>query len=123
MGNGELIFFLPSSSIRYLGYINSGNTGIDINGGHGSPVSLPQLIVGKQHFRVLMVPVRTRLPLWGNINSDATEFDITSVTSEESESVAEIIHPSESNFKYCLIKPIVTAGISNCGVKPTFSRG
>ncbi len=123
MGNGELIFLLPSSSIFYLRYINSGNTGIDINGGHGSDVSLQLIGVEKQHCRVLMVPVRTRLPLWGNINSDATGFDITSVTSQESEFVAELLHPSESNFKYRRIKPIVTAGISNCGVKPTFSKG
>jgi len=71
MGNGELIFLLPSSSIRYIGYINSGNTGIDINGGHGSAVSLQLIGVGKRHCRVLMIPARTRLPLWGNINSDA----------------------------------------------------
>ncbi|MEG4496196.1 hypothetical protein QUB05_26465 [Microcoleus sp. F10-C6] len=94
MGNGELIFLIPSSSMAYIRYINCGVTGIDINGGHGNALSLPQLIVGKRHCRVLMVRVRTRLRLWGNINSDATEFDITFLTSEESESVAEI--PSSS---------------------------
>ncbi len=43
--------------------------GNDLNGGHGSAVSLPRLIiVGTRHCRVLIV---------GNINSDATGFDIT----------------------------------------------
>ncbi|MEG4397160.1 hypothetical protein, partial [Microcoleus sp. BROC3] len=80
--------------IPYIRYINSGVTGIDINGGHVSAVSLQLIGVGKRHWRVLMVRVCTGLPLWGNINSDAAGFDITSVTSEESESVAEL--PSSS---------------------------
>jgi hypothetical protein len=100
MGNGELIFLLPSSSIRYIRYINSGYTGIDINGGHGSAVSLQLIGVGKGHCRVLMVPVRTRLLLCGNINSDATGFDITSVTSEESEFLAELPSSSIRYIRY-----------------------
>ena len=38
--------------------------------GHGSAVSLPLLIVGKRHCRVLISP---------NINSDAIGFDIISI--------------------------------------------
>ncbi|MEG3845015.1 hypothetical protein, partial [Microcoleus sp. herbarium14] len=38
----------------------------DINGGHGSAVSLQSIAVGKRHCRVLIV---------GNINFDATRFD------------------------------------------------
>ena len=44
----------------------------DLNRGYGTAVSLPRLIVGTRHCRILIV---------GNINSDAMGFDITASVS------------------------------------------
>src|SRR4028118_1224696 len=43
----------------------------ELDRGHGTPLSLPPLIVGTPHCSVLAV---------GNVNSDASRFDITPFT-------------------------------------------